>query len=357
MAKQLKSQSQVAETCAGKAKNGRCRARPMGGRRFSFFHDPELGDECTRARRRGAAVTNGLAITPLAFKIPSNLRSIADLMELVETILRATIGNDVDHKVANALGNLVKLQVSLLDDFRLEERLVALETAFVEGGHQMRRKNLADRLAALESRNIPPTALSFEEAGRHTIGPRAQGNSEREVCDALDEQDPSLMRSGFFVPSEYASYDQTTIRFPGEWAARHVNPYVAIVGRLNDGGFSVLMPGGERFPLRSPEGFDSRVLDHLAVFWLGLLAQITETWSTFWSRSAGVRGRIGLASFCIESAKKRAKTMEAEEDAEELADYRAALGVRIEWILGHHKEPDSIPWVVESTEAQMETSS
>ena len=129
MARTRKAKKTASGRCAGKTKKGPCGAHPVGGGRFCFFHDPELEEERRKARRRGAAVANGYSVTPLALKVPESLCTIRELMELVEVILRGCIDNDVDHKLANAMGGLIRVQAGLLVDYQLEDRIQALEAA------------------------------------------------------------------------------------------------------------------------------------------------------------------------------------------------------------------------------------
>ncbi len=101
----------------------------MGGSQFCFFHDPKFADERKKARRRGAAVKHGLEATPLAMKAPEGLQTIAQLMELVEVVLRGCIEGDVESKLASAMSGLIKTQANLIVDFKLEDRIEALEEA------------------------------------------------------------------------------------------------------------------------------------------------------------------------------------------------------------------------------------
>lgn len=208
----------------------------------------------------------------------------------------------------------------------------------------MDRKRLEERLAALEAMVTPAKALSPAEIAEEAARLRAEGKSEGEVYRALEAMDPSLMRRGLVRPAAYSLADAPLIRVPHKWAARHPDPLVSIVGCLQDGGFSVLGPGGERHPVELSDDFDWRELDPLVVYALGLLVRVEEAWTIYWSRSREVRARYGLAGFCLGTAMRRVKRLEAEAPAGEVKEVRAEVGRRIQWVLAQEVEPAALPW-------------
>lgn len=206
------------------------------------------------------------------------------------------------------------------------------------------RKRLEDRLAALESRMAPAHALSPAEIAETAARLRAEGKKEAEVYRALEARDPLLAQRGLVRPAQYSIHDSPLIRLNHKWAARHHDRLVSIVGRLQDGGFSVSGPDGERHPVELSEDFDWRELDPLVVYALGLLVRVEAAWTIYWSRPKEVRARYGLAGFYIGTAKRRVKRLEVEAPAGEVEELRGILSRRIDWITAQTTEPASLPW-------------
>lgn len=206
------------------------------------------------------------------------------------------------------------------------------------------RSRLLDRVQLLEDRVTPSSALSFDEAFGLMAEMRSAGQADAEVIDSLEERDPTLLRRGFHRPAEYSIHDCPLMRLPGKWAARHSDPFVSIVGRLDDGGFSVRGPGDDRHPVRLPSCAAWRNWEPIVVFFLGLLVHHEKAWTTFWSRSPEVRARIGIVGFYIGTAARRAARLRREEHPDVLADFSARLKERIEWIVTQEEEPVQLPW-------------
>ncbi len=213
------------------------------------------------------------------------------------------------------------------------------------------KRRLLDRIEELETRIITANSLTNEQAMEFAATARSNGKSEAEVFDLLDKSDPSLLTRGIYSVAQYAVCDQPLLRLPNQWAARHKNPFIAIVGRLDDGGFSVLVPGGNRHPLKLPTGVDWRQWDPVAVHFLGWLVHHKLAWSTFWSRPKDFRAKVGIAEFYIGTAKKRAERLVRDEDSEVLGAYRETLEARIDWILEQTSEPTEIPWLMKECAA------
>ena len=207
------------------------------------------------------------------------------------------------------------------------------------------RPQLLDRVQALEDRVTPTTALSFGDAFDLVAEARSDGDSEDMVLDRVLEADPTLLRRGFIRPAEYSIHDCPMIRLPGKRAARHPNAFVSIVGRLADGGFSVLGADGERHPVLLAEGTPWRSWDPVVVFFLGLLVRHQGAWTMFWSRPKDVRARHGLIGFYVGTAVRRSARYEREEGRDATEEVRRQLRGRIDWILAQEDEPSVLPWM------------
>ena len=177
---------------------------------------------------------------------------------------------------------------------------------------------------------------------------RAEGKSDREVSAALDERDPTLATRGQIQPAQYSIHDSPLIRLPYRWAAGHPDPLVSIVGRLQEGSFSVAGPEGERHQVVAPANISWRSLDPLVVYFLGLLVRCETAWATFWSRTPKVRAELGLWGFYAGTALRRTARLERESDPAQVAEMREVIRPRIDWIMAQDEEPERLPWEEEA---------
>ncbi len=212
----------------------------------------------------------------------------------------------------------------------------------------MPRRDLDERLAALEARVTPASALRPEEIAEITVRIRADGKSDREVSLSLNERDPSLMMRGLIQLAQYSIHDSPLIRLPHKWAAGHRDPLVSIVGRLQECSFSVLGPGGEHHPVGVPARLDWRELDPLVVYFLGLLVRHEGAWVMYWSRPAEIRAEYGLAGFYLATATHRAARLKREDTPKQVAEISEAIQLRIDWITAQAEEPERLPWEKET---------
>lgn len=107
----------------------RCRARPLPGSTFCYFHDPAKAGERQRARKQGGRARSKKAacLGPGAPDEP--LRTPADVSAFLARATNQVIRGELDPKIGNCAGYLVGLLLKSLEVGDLEERLAALEQA------------------------------------------------------------------------------------------------------------------------------------------------------------------------------------------------------------------------------------
>lgn len=114
-----------AQQCAHTKPNGEpCRGYAITGSRFCFAHDPAQAEKRTDARRRGgsAGMPEPLPESELT------IRSMSDVLELIETTINDVRAGRVDTKTANTVGYLANVAVKVIQQTDLEARLEALES-------------------------------------------------------------------------------------------------------------------------------------------------------------------------------------------------------------------------------------
>src|SRR5208282_1766544 len=117
-----------AQSCHGSKSDGtRCRARPVAGSSFCFFHHPEKEAE-RRAAQRAGGQKNKMAV--LSGSAPdAKLQNADDAVKLLAETINQVRRGEVDPKVANAVGYLAGLLMKGLRESETERRLAALESA------------------------------------------------------------------------------------------------------------------------------------------------------------------------------------------------------------------------------------
>ena len=107
--------------------NGRrCRARPVKGASFCFFHDPNKSVERQAAQRLEAQ--NKMAVLPSTTP-DAPLNNMKDLIRLMGKAANQVLRGELDPKVANAFGYLCGLLMKAYHESEIELRLAALEAA------------------------------------------------------------------------------------------------------------------------------------------------------------------------------------------------------------------------------------
>jgi len=101
-----------------------CKGFAVTGSRFCFAHDPAQASKRDDARRRGgqAGKVKPLPESTLA------VRSMGDVLKLIETTINDVRAGRVDVKVANAVGYLANVSVKVIQQADIEVRLEALES-------------------------------------------------------------------------------------------------------------------------------------------------------------------------------------------------------------------------------------
>ena len=107
----------------------RCTKLPMSGRSTCWVHAEGLETERKQARQRGARTTNALRGAKLTPALPPDLTNVGNLMRAVEFMIRESVAERIDPKIATVVANLGRIQASLVIDVELERRLEKLETA------------------------------------------------------------------------------------------------------------------------------------------------------------------------------------------------------------------------------------
>ena len=116
--------------CAATTQRGEpCGMAPVGGSPYCFAHDPASAVKRDDARRRGGQAGR-VAVLP-ASDLP--VRSLADVVALVELTVNDVRADRVDVRVANAVGVLANVAIRAIERSDLERRLEALEAVLEPG--------------------------------------------------------------------------------------------------------------------------------------------------------------------------------------------------------------------------------
>jgi hypothetical protein len=107
-----------------KASGELCGGFAIVGSRYCFAHDPAQAEKREEARRRGGEAGR---IAPLT-ESDVALRSIGDVLGLMELTINDVRAGRVDVKVANAVGYLANIAIRAIEGSELEVRLDALES-------------------------------------------------------------------------------------------------------------------------------------------------------------------------------------------------------------------------------------
>jgi hypothetical protein len=111
--------------CAYIRPNGRqCGGFAVNGSRLCFAHDPAQAPKRDDARRRGGSAGR---IAPLP-ESTLTVRTMSDVLELMETTINDVRAGRVDVRIANAIGYLANVSVKVIQQTDIETRLQALES-------------------------------------------------------------------------------------------------------------------------------------------------------------------------------------------------------------------------------------
>jgi len=111
--------------CAHVHPSGRpCGGFAVSGSKYCFAHAPEQAEKRDAARRRGGQAGK-VAVLP-ASDLP--VRSLNDVVGLVEATINEVRCGRVDVRVANAVGVLANVAIKAIQQGELERRLELLES-------------------------------------------------------------------------------------------------------------------------------------------------------------------------------------------------------------------------------------
>ena len=111
--------------CAHIRPNGaQCRGYAVSGSRYCFAHDPAQAPKRDDARRRGGCAGRIESLPESALTV----RTMGDVLELIETTINDVRAGRVDVRIANAIGYLANVSVKVIQQTDIEARLEALES-------------------------------------------------------------------------------------------------------------------------------------------------------------------------------------------------------------------------------------
>ena len=131
----------AAERCTFVHSSGRrCGGFRIGGSAFCFAHAPDQEAKRADARRRGGRAGR-VATVP---ESDLSVRSLGDVLALVELTINDVRSGRVDVRIANAVGVLANVAARVIQQSDLEARLEALESVL----EPERRRAVAGRRRA-----------------------------------------------------------------------------------------------------------------------------------------------------------------------------------------------------------------
>jgi hypothetical protein len=120
------------QSCRYKRDDGmQCKANPLTGSQFCFFHDPGLDRERKAARKAGGIARTRKVMLP-ANLIAKSLRTGKDVAELLGETINQVRRGEIDLRVSNAIGYLSGILLSAIEKGSFEERLANLEAVVAD---------------------------------------------------------------------------------------------------------------------------------------------------------------------------------------------------------------------------------
>jgi len=114
-------------SCRFQKDNGEgCRATPMRGEEYCFWHHPEHAEEAAEARRLGGLRRRKEKITQGAYDF-EGLESVAHIRRLLEIATADTLALESSIARSRTLAYLAQMALKALEVGELEERVRALE--------------------------------------------------------------------------------------------------------------------------------------------------------------------------------------------------------------------------------------
>ena len=118
--------------CKAKKDSGeRCKARPLSGSRYCFFHDPARARERRAAQKRGGK-RHKLAVLPSeTADFPTETAN--DVVNLLGRTINQVRRGEIDPRIANAVGYLSGIILKAREQGDIEERLAKIEKVVLKG--------------------------------------------------------------------------------------------------------------------------------------------------------------------------------------------------------------------------------
>jgi len=112
----------------------RCKASPVAGSKYCFFHDPDKSEEQKTARQKGGYARR-------APRLPKNIpdfeiKGAEEVIHLLSMTINQVRRGDLDPKVANAVGYLSGIILKANEQGEIEKRLKHIEEIVLKGGPQ-----------------------------------------------------------------------------------------------------------------------------------------------------------------------------------------------------------------------------
>lgn len=122
----------VRRVCAGITKAGRqCGHPPLTDGAYCLWHDPELEEEATQARKLGGQRRRRERVIHGAYEF-NGLATVEDMRRVLEVAVLDTLGLDNGVQRNRVLGSLVMVAAKLLEVGELQERVDRMESALAE---------------------------------------------------------------------------------------------------------------------------------------------------------------------------------------------------------------------------------
>lgn len=114
--------------CAATKKDGRrCSAKPLAGKRYCTFHDPELETERAEGRRQGGVTRASRPTTLPANTPPLPLSTAADVLVALAECYNLTRCGRLGVREANALGLIAGTILRAVEARALESEVAVLK--------------------------------------------------------------------------------------------------------------------------------------------------------------------------------------------------------------------------------------
>ena len=112
-----------------KSDGGECKAHAVKGSKLCFFHDPSNDDERKLAQATGGKGNKITVQVPLE---PMELKSVQDVVKLLEDTVNRVRSGEVDVKIGNCIGVLSGHIIKALEVVSVSDRVEIIERAILE---------------------------------------------------------------------------------------------------------------------------------------------------------------------------------------------------------------------------------